>query len=67
VKYLMINAQAARRSHAAIVDILVTAGANLGGSDLEGGYVDLEVKKALTRGAEHSLEIWRKAGANVSE
>ena len=43
--------------------MLVSAGANLGGSDLEGGYVDLEVKRAMTRGDERSLELWRKAGA----
>ena len=45
--------------------MLISAGANLGGSDLEGGYVDLEIKKAMSRGDERSLEIWRKAGAKL--
>ena len=57
--------QAARRGHSSIVEILRQAGANLGGSDVEGGYAALEVTKAAQRADTASLEIWQKAGLNM--
>ncbi|PAV23499.1 asparaginase-domain-containing [Pyrrhoderma noxium] len=56
---------AARRGHSSIVEILRQAGANLGGSDVEGGYAALEVTKAAQRADTASLEIWQKAGLNM--
>ncbi|EJD05684.1 asparaginase-domain-containing protein [Fomitiporia mediterranea MF3/22] len=53
---------AARRGHTGIVEILRQAGANLGGTDIEGGFVALEVTKAAQRYDEVALQTWRKAG-----
>lgn len=41
------------------------AGANLGGADLDGGYVALSVKKARLGMDEQALRVWEKAGARV--
>ncbi|THG99835.1 hypothetical protein EW026_g2601 [Hermanssonia centrifuga] len=54
---------AARQGHENIVDYLVKAGANFGGSDIEGGFVSLIAKKALHAHDERALRIWTKAGA----
>lgn len=51
--------------HANIVDLLVSAGANLGGSDIEGGFADIAVEKALRRGDEGTIEVWQKSGIRV--
>ncbi|OAX34994.1 L-asparaginase [Rhizopogon vinicolor AM-OR11-026] len=56
---------AARQGHAGIVDILVSAGANLGGMENEAGYVGLAVQNAVRAGNEAVVEIWRRAGTNV--
>lgn len=63
---LQICRQAARRGHSAIVDMLRQAGANLGGSDIDGGFAEFEAKKAFRRGDESSLAIWTRAGFDVS-
>jgi 60kDa lysophospholipase len=47
------------------VNILVETGANLGGSDVEGGFVPLIFKKALHAQDERAIRIWRKAGAGM--
>ncbi|EPQ57971.1 asparaginase-domain-containing protein [Gloeophyllum trabeum ATCC 11539] len=52
---------AARQGHENIVDILMKAGANLGGSDVEGGFVELAVQKARRTRDERALAIWQKA------
>ena len=49
------------------VDVLVKAGANLGGSDVESGFVPLIVQKAALAQDERAVRIWQKAGADVSE
>lgn len=51
--------------HANIVDMLVSAGANLGGSDIEGGFADIAVEKALRRGDKGAIEVWQKSGIRV--
>ncbi|KAL1939127.1 hypothetical protein VTO73DRAFT_10168 [Trametes versicolor] len=56
---------AARQGHEALVDLLVKAGANLGGADVEGGFVGLAVKRATRARDEQALRIWKKAGADV--
>lgn len=48
--------------HGGIVDLLVSAGANLGGSDIEGGFADVVIKKALRRGDEWAIQVWQKSG-----
>ncbi|KAH8117175.1 asparaginase-domain-containing protein [Phellopilus nigrolimitatus] len=53
---------AARRGHTSIIEVLREAGAIFGGSDVEGGFVGLEVTKALQKGDEAALQIWDKAG-----
>lgn len=58
--------QAARQAHEAIVDVLVRAGANLGGADIDGGYVALSVKKARLAMDEQALRVWEKAGARMT-
>ena len=52
--------QAARQGHEAIVDVLVQAGAALGGTDLL--FIDSIFKDATRAGNKHSLHIWMKAG-----
>ena len=44
------------------MSILVKAGANLSGADLEGGYVALAVEKAALAGDDAALRIWKEAG-----
>ena len=55
--------QAARQGHEETVDILVHTGANLGGLDIDGGFVSLAMKAGLRSGDEVSLKIWAKTGA----
>ncbi|RPD64541.1 asparaginase-domain-containing protein [Lentinus tigrinus ALCF2SS1-7] len=57
---------AARQGHEDLVDLLVKTGANLSGLDVEGGFVALAVNKAMHARDERVLNIWRKAGADVS-
>lgn len=57
--------QGARRRHAEVVDMLRQAGANFGGSDVDGGYVRLEVGKAQQTADEASLDVWRRAGIDT--
>lgn len=47
------------------METLVRAGANLGGADIEGGYVALSVRKARLAMDERALRIWEKAGARM--
>ncbi|KAI0700008.1 asparaginase-domain-containing protein [Cytidiella melzeri] len=56
---------AARQGHEGVVDGLIKAGANLGGSDVEGGFVPLILKKAIHAHDERAVRIWRKAGAGI--
>lgn len=56
---------AARMKHASIADLLVNAGANLGGSDIEGGFADVSIKKAIRNGDEEALEVWQKSGISL--
>ncbi|KAI6045537.1 asparaginase-domain-containing protein [Pisolithus marmoratus] len=56
---------AARQGHANIVDLLVSAGANLGGFECGAGYASLALKSALDSGDHKSVSIWRNAGMNV--
>ena len=46
--------------HEAIVDVLVQAGAALGGTDQL--FIDTIFKDATRAGNQHSLHIWVKAG-----
>lgn len=61
-----IIVQAARRTHVGIVDLLRQVGANLGGTDVEGGFAALEVKKATQKGDEIALHTWTKAGYDTT-
>jgi len=54
--------QAARQGHVGIVDILVSAGAILGGMESEAGYVGLAVQNATRAGNEAVVDIWKRAG-----
>jgi lysophospholipase len=44
------------------VELLVKVGANLGGSDLDGGFATLAVQNALRSGDQNAIGIWKKAG-----
>lgn len=52
--------QAARQAHEAIVDVLVQAGAALGGIDRL--FVETIFKDAVRTGNQYSMRIWMKAG-----
>ncbi|KAI0797567.1 L-asparaginase [Abortiporus biennis] len=54
---------AARQGHESIVELLVTTGANLGGSDVEGGFVNLVRHRAKHANDERAIKVWTKAGA----
>ncbi|KAH9050604.1 L-asparaginase [Lactarius hengduanensis] len=57
---------AARQGQDEIVTMLVSAGANLGGADVE-GFASLAVKKALFREDSAALKIWEKAGVRIPD
>ena len=57
---------AARQGDEDLVDLLVRAGANLGGADVDGGFVALAVGKAARARDDGALRVWRKAGADVA-
>ena len=40
-------------------------GANLGGSDLDGGFAILAVQNALHAGDQDAVRIWTKAGMKI--
>lgn len=54
--------QAARQGHEEVVDLLVKAGSNLSGSDIEGGFASLISHKAALAHDERAVRIWTKAG-----
>ncbi|KAF9227810.1 asparaginase-domain-containing protein [Gyrodon lividus] len=56
---------AARRGHEDIVDILISAGANLGGLEYEAGYAELAMKNALSSGDKNALGVWEKTGMDM--
>jgi lysophospholipase len=56
--------QAARQGNDEIVSTLISAGANLGGADVE-GFAPLAVKMALLREDRAALNIWEKAGIPI--
>lgn len=49
------------------MDLLVRAGANLGGSDIEGGFVDVAIKKALRHGDDGAIRVWEKSGISLEK
>lgn len=49
------------------MDSLVRAGANLGGSDIEGGFADVAIKKALQHGDEGAIQVWQKSGTSLEK
>ncbi|KAH9005330.1 L-asparaginase [Lactarius hatsudake] len=57
---------AARQGQDEIVSMLVSAGANLGGADVE-GFASLAIKKALFREDSAALKIWEKAGVRIPD
>lgn len=57
---IFICNQAARQGHEAIVDVLVQAGAALGGTDQL--FVDNIFKDATRAGNQQSLHVWLKTG-----
>ncbi|KIJ10500.1 hypothetical protein PAXINDRAFT_101996 [Paxillus involutus ATCC 200175] len=57
---------AARRGHEDIVDILISAGANLGGLEYEAGYAELALKNALSSGDQIALKVWERTGMAMS-
>ena len=50
-----------------IVDLLVSAGANLGGSDIEGGFADVAIRKALRHGDDGAIQVWQKSGISLEK
>lgn len=48
------------------MSMLVSAGANLGGTDVE-GFASLAVKRALLREDSAALKIWEKAGVRIPD
>jgi len=48
------------------VDDLVKVGANLGGSDLDGGFARLAIKNAMRAGDKTAIRTWAKAGMKIS-
>lgn len=52
--------QAARGGHEDVVDILVGAGANLGGMETE--YAELSLRNALESGDQNAVAVWAKTG-----
>jgi lysophospholipase len=56
-------AQAARNGHVDVVDLLVQAGAILGG--LDSGFADQAVKNALRTGDKSALKIWALTGVKT--
>lgn len=56
---------AARQGYADIVNLLVSAGANLGSLEYDAGYASLALKNAIETGDYKSVSIWRNAGVNV--
>jgi lysophospholipase len=59
------TSQAARQRHEETVEVLVQAGANLSGLDLEGGFVNLAVKAACRNNDQAALRIWAKTGIRI--
>lgn len=57
---IFICKQAARQGHETIVDVLVQAGAALGGTDKL--FVDKIFRDATRAGNQQSLHVWLKAG-----
>jgi len=53
--------------HGSIVDLLVSVGANLGGSDIEGGFADITIKNALRHGDERAIQVWKRSGIGLEE
>lgn len=53
--------------HGSIVDLLVSAGANLGGSDIEGGFTDVAIQKALRHKDEGAIEVWQRSGIKLEK
>ena len=41
-------------------------GANLGGSDLDGGFARLAIKNAMRAGDKTAIRTWAKAGMKIS-
>jgi 60kDa lysophospholipase len=48
-----------------LVDNLVGVGANLGGSDLDGGFATLAIQNALQARNQNTTRIWAKAGMKI--
>jgi len=56
---------ATRMKHGDIVDLLVSAGAILGGSDVEGGFAGVVIGNAIRHGDEGAIQIWQRSGINL--
>lgn len=48
------------------METLRKTGANLGGTDIDAGFVNLEIRQATLRGDSKALQVWSKAGADTS-
>ena len=48
--------------YGSVVDLLVSAGANLGGSDIEDGFAYVAIEKAIRNGDERAIQVWQKSG-----
>jgi lysophospholipase len=53
--------------HESVVDLLVSAGANLGGSDIESGFADVAIKKAIRHGDQGAIQVWQKSGIGLEK
>lgn len=51
--------------HGSIVDLLVSAGGNLGGSDIEGGFAHVAIEKAVQRGDKGAIRVWQRSGISL--
>ncbi|KZT57001.1 asparaginase-domain-containing protein [Calocera cornea HHB12733] len=58
---------AARRRHAAIVEVLRKVGAHLYGADVDGGYAELAYRRARAAGDPDDLRTWESAGFPASD
>ncbi|KAH7926645.1 asparaginase-domain-containing protein [Leucogyrophana mollusca] len=58
---------AARQGHEDVVDILISAGANLGGVEYETGFATLALQNAMRSGHEGAFKIWAKTGMRMPQ
>lgn len=56
---------AARQCHGPIVDLLVAAGANLSGFEIDAGFTNVALRCAVRSGNKQARRVWEKAGMEL--